>query len=132
MQLLNVALTHFEDMDVLSMPDGTAKTYYSSKAYWALSMNLRAVNAVMTVKNKSTNAGVAVWWEYSWDGNLWFKSSVAVILEQTTAGSFRAEFANSSEIAPYGRLALQIRQPVSPTTTQYATVTLRALYKMEK
>jgi hypothetical protein len=132
MDMLNIALTHFEDFDILSQPTGAVKRYMTPKAYWGLSLNLLSINAALAVSNLSVNGGVSVWWETSWDGVNWFKAGAAVISEKTTNGQYRGEYGVQSDFGPLGRLVVEIRQPVSPTAQQSATISLRAKYRMDK
>lgn len=131
--LMNLAVNHYENADVQSLPDGSSRHYYTSKQWWALSLNMRAVNVWLNVSGISAGAGVAAYWEYSWDGRNWLRAAAAVITQKTATGSYAGEHAVSSEIAPYGRLVVEVRNTANPPAAQtFATIDLRAHYKTDK
>lgn len=132
MTLMNLAINHLENAEVLSNPDGSIRRYYTGKRYWGLSLNLRAVNVWLNITSIASGAGVAVWWEYSWDGRSWLRPLNPLVSEKTATGSFSAEHASSPEIAPYGRLVVEVRHQPTPSAQKFATIDLRAHYKAEK
>ncbi len=131
--MINIAVNHFENADILSQPDGTVRRYYTSKRWWGLSLNMKAVNVWLNIVSMASATGVAVFWEYSWDGRVWLRgANGALITEKTTGGSYSAELTTTAEIAPFGRLVVEIRHQPTPSVQKFATIDLRAHYKTDK
>ena len=129
--LLNVAVNHLENADLVSMPDGSVRHVYVAKQWWNLSLNMASVNVWLNISALQGGAGVAVKWQYSWDGRNWLNAQTAVIAEKTAVGSYAGQQNVTSEIAPYGRLVVEVRD-TGAAAQKWVTVDLRAHYKTDK
>lgn len=132
MRLMNLAVNHFENATVNSLPTGAPRKHYVAKRWWGLSLNMKAVNVWLNISQISTTTGVEVWWEYSWDGRMWLRPPAAVISKQTAIGSYAVEMGTSAYIAPFGRLVVEVFHDDAPTVEKSAVIDLRAHYKTDK
>ncbi len=92
--------------------DGSAKTHIlTPKAYWSLGLGLNAFIACLNVTELAPNCGVTVKWQWSVDGVNW-NTGATVITEKTAMGSYTGSQTSRTELTPYCRIVLEVRDTV--------------------
>lgn len=110
-----VYVVNTQDTTLASLQGGATKSVVvTPKGYWGLPMGARSIVAGLRLTNLANNAGVTLKWQWSLDGVNW-NSGSTVIGEQTADGAYTGELSIATELLPYGRFVVEIRDTTSTT-----------------
>ena len=91
-------------------------------------MNLESFLAGLRIVKGDTNFGVKVIWQYSLDNVNWKDGASDIISEKTTADDYTGTMSTASEMTPYVRLAVSIRDTTAATQVT-AVISVWGYYK---
>ena len=99
-----------EDMSVVSLATGTARTYVIvPKKYYGLGMNLDEVVACLRVRNATANVGITTKAQWSFDAQVWEDYVASSVISQVTSdGDYRGKLDASDNLPPFIRLVIEV------------------------
>ncbi len=118
-----------EDVNITSNSDGTARMHVLSPiAANAMGLNLASFLCCMRISSLSTNGGVTVKYQFSFDGVNWQDAASALISEKTSAGSSEGLHNTETEQTPFLRIVATVRDTVGSAQIN-APVSVWGYYK---
>jgi len=124
-----VYTTQVEDFLITSNSNGSARDIViTPKKLWGLGLNLESFLAGLRIVKGDTNFGVKVIWQYSLDNVNWKDGASDIISEKTTADDYTGTMSTASEMTPYVRLAVSIRDTTAATQVT-AVISVWGYYK---
>lgn len=118
-----------EDLVIQANTDGSTRQFIvTPEKYRALGLDLDELLACVRINDIDTNAGVTTKQQFSFDGQNWTDASSAVISEKTATGDYCGSNTTSTELMPYVRTAVVIRDTVG-TDGLTARISVWAYYK---
>jgi hypothetical protein len=118
-----------DTLSVVSLSSGSLRAYkITPRKYLGLGLNLDELVVCLRMENTSTNCGVTVKGEYSFDGQNWTIISTAIISQQTADGDYVGTLTSSSDLLPFLRIFVEVDDTMS-AGQESADISVWAYYK---
>ena len=125
-----IYLNLVEDFLIESNANGSLRTIVlTPKRMWGLGLNLADFTTMLRIANLTTNGGVTVKWQYSFDGINWKVSSTDAVAQKTANGDYASAFTGAADMLPFVRLSVEIKDTTAGALQMTAEIGVWAYYK---